>query len=162
EFTHEAYGDLDAFTTILGGKGGDIFNVWETGSADPLILDGQGGSDVYNINGYDPKFANSTLLTAEIEDANVTTTGNVTTSSGVTTITGLADTKKLFVGEAVSGTGIADGTIIKSVDSGSQVTLSNVATQDGTKVTLTFNASNAWDKDQIVVTGALNHDNTMS
>src|SRR6185312_7971325 len=83
-FAHEAYGTLDAFKTILGGKGADIFNVWETDNTDPLILDGQGGSDVYNVFGYDAGHANSTVLKAEIEDANVTTTGNVTTSSGAT------------------------------------------------------------------------------
>ncbi len=58
-----------------------------------------------------------------------TQTGTLT--SGSPTVTGLPDTTQLAVGMGVSGTGIAGGTTIQSVDSGTQITLSANATASG-------------------------------
>src|SRR5262249_20520806 len=126
-------------------------------ATDPLILDGQSGSDVCNTFGYASARASSTKLNVKINDAETTGTG--TAAKGDTALTSVSGATDLFVGEAVSGTGIADGTIIKSI-SGSTVTLSK-ATADAVSGTLTFNASNTWDKDLITVTGADNQGNTI-
>ena len=71
---------------------------------------------------------------------NVTRTGS-TTSGGaiITTITSPATTVGLYVGMAVSGTGIASGIEILTVDTTTQITLTLAATATGT-VALTFNA----------------------
>lgn len=47
-------------------------------------------------------------------------------------------TSGILVGMTVTGAGIADGTKVKSVDSVSQITLTKVATADGTNAALTF------------------------
>src|SRR5262249_10381188 len=159
DYAHEAYGLIGAFSAVLGGKSGDVYNVWETdqNATDPLILDGQSGSDVYNIFGYDSTRASSTKLNVKINDADTTGTG--TAAKGDTALTSVSGATDLFAGEAVSGTGIADGTVIKSI-SGSTVNLSK-ATADAVSGTLTFNASNTWDKDLINITGAANKGNTI-
>ncbi|HEY1684041.1 MAG TPA: autotransporter-associated beta strand repeat-containing protein [Tepidisphaeraceae bacterium] len=54
------------------------------------------------------------------------------TTSGTAVVTGLSSTAGLVVGQAVSGTGIASGSTIKSIDSSSQITLSANATATNT------------------------------
>src|SRR5262249_23518611 len=61
-----------------------------------------------------------------------------TLSSGSPTVTGMESTVGLVKGQAVSGTGIPTGTTIASVDSSTQITLSNNATAGGSQ-SLTFN-----------------------
>ena len=50
--------------------------------------------------------------------------------NGGTTVTGLASTSSLYVGEMVSGNGIAPGTYVASISNGTSVTLTSAA--DGT------------------------------
>lgn len=77
-----------------------------------------------------PSFENITL------DSKSSDTGD--TSSGSAVVTNLSDTSGLEAGDAVSGSGIPDGTIINTVDSATQITLSNNATATATGVTLYF------------------------
>lgn len=65
------------------------------------------------------------------------TTGNVTINSAI--ITGIPSTVGLTAGAmAVSGSGIPTAARLKTVDSGTQVTLDMIATASGTGVALTF------------------------
>ncbi|MFN2611440.1 MAG: hypothetical protein ABR507_11310 [Actinomycetota bacterium] len=49
DYIHEIRVDhLDAFTTILGGKGADISTIYQTAAA-VMTLDGQGGNDTYDF-----------------------------------------------------------------------------------------------------------------
>jgi hypothetical protein len=66
----------------------------------------------------------------------LSTTGNVTASSQV--ITSIPSTTGLDTTYMVTGTGINQDTYVQSVDSGTQVTLSQNATISGTGVALTF------------------------
>src|SRR5262249_40917340 len=68
--------------------------------------------------------------------APVSTTGNSTAGSFTVT---LADTSKLAVGMAVSGFGLQSNTTIKSIDSATQITVSNYVTATATGGTFTFN-----------------------
>lgn len=61
-----------------------------------------------------------------------------TSASGSAALTGLSSTANLDTTFMVSGTGIPNDTYVQSVDSGSQVTLSNNATASGSGVTFTF------------------------
>lgn len=61
----------------------------------------------------------------------------VTNTSGQATLTGIASTAGLAVGMAVTGTGVAAGSIVKSVDSASQVTMSANSTSAVTSATFT-------------------------
>lgn len=63
-------------------------------------------------------------------------TGDTTNTSDV--ITALATTENLEAGMSISGTGIPGSTTIVSVDSSSQITISNAATATGSGVSLTF------------------------
>lgn len=64
-------------------------------------------------------------------------TASGTTASGAATVTGIADTAGLAGAVTVSGTGIPPGTMVKSIDSASQITLTANATASGA-ATLTF------------------------
>lgn len=64
-----------------------------------------------------------------------TRTGTLTTDSA--TVTGLSTTADLSVGAAVYGNGVPDGTVILAIVSGSTITLSQNATETGTR-SLTF------------------------
>jgi hypothetical protein len=64
------------------------------------------------------------------------TTGNTTTDSAV--VTGIPSTATLSTNYYCSGTGLPAGLTIVSVESGTQVTLSQPATATGTGVTLNF------------------------
>lgn len=69
---------------------------------------------------------------------NATQSGvTVTNTSGQATLTGLASTAGLAVGMATTGTGVAAGSIIRSIDSASQVTMSANSTSAVTSVTFT-------------------------
>ena len=63
-------------------------------------------------------------------------TGNTTNGSPV--VTNLSSTLQLAPGMTVTGNGIPAGTTIQSVDSATQITLSNNATRTGATVALTF------------------------
>jgi hypothetical protein len=54
DYAHEAFGDISSFSSILGGNGADIFNVYNAKNPTTITLDGQQGSDVYNIYAGDP------------------------------------------------------------------------------------------------------------
>jgi hypothetical protein len=66
----------------------------------------------------------------------LTTTGDVTSGSAV--ITNIPSTATLSTNFMLSGTGINQDTYIQSVDSATQVTLTQAATASGTGVTLNF------------------------
>jgi hypothetical protein len=68
----------------------------------------------------------------------MTRTGDLTNGSAVVTSVA-ANTTGLLVGMGVVGTGVPTGTVIVSVDSSSQFTMSQNATADGTGVTLDIN-----------------------
>lgn len=61
-----------------------------------------------------------------------------TTASASAVVTAMSNTTNLFAGMGVTGTGIPANTNILSVDSSSQVTLTNNATANGAGVSLTF------------------------
>jgi hypothetical protein len=61
------------------------------------------------------------------------------TTSGSATVTGIASTQLYAAGMAVSGTGIPSGTTILSVDSATQLTLSQNATATNASASLTVN-----------------------
>lgn len=67
-----------------------------------------------------------------------------TRTSGSAAITGLTDTSGLVVGMRAEGTGIPSLTYIQSIDSATQVTLTNNATSSGS-ATITFNGNFQWD-----------------
>lgn len=77
----------------------------------------------------------ATILQAAIR-AVITTTKSSTTTSASATVT-MASTTGLTAGMVVTGTGIPASTTIVSVDSGTQITISNNATASATN-TLTF------------------------
>ncbi len=56
-----------------------------------------------------------------------TVTRNATSGNGTTTLTGLASTAGLAVGMAIAGTNITGGSVIASIDSASQVTMSKAS-----------------------------------
>ena len=68
-------------------------------------------------------------------DNEVEVTGDTTNGSAV--IANVSDTSSLFVGMKITGTGIPASTIIESVDSSSQITLSQNCTATYTTVSLT-------------------------
>lgn len=67
-----------------------------------------------------------------------TVTSNASITAGSNVVTGIYSTERIQVGWTVTGTGIPAGTTVTSVDSPTQVHISNAATATGT-VTLTFN-----------------------
>ena len=77
------------------------------------------------------------------------TVANCTNTNGSTTVTTSNNFKTagggvgVYVGQIVTGTGIAAGTTVKSVDSTTQITLSQNAT-GGSGVTLTFNFNSCY------------------
>lgn len=64
--------------------------------------------------------------------------GTLTQDSDKVTFTGTETTSGILVGMAVTGTAIADGTKVKSVDSATQITLTKNATSGGAQAALTF------------------------
>lgn len=69
---------------------------------------------------------------------NATLSGvSVTNTSGQATLTGLASTAGISVGMSVSGTNVAAGSVVASVDSATQITMSKVSTGAVTSATFT-------------------------
>lgn len=66
------------------------------------------------------------------------------TTNGTTSVTGLSSTTNMYVGMALTGTGILSGTIIANIVSSTAITLSQAATASGTP-TLTFYPYGAGD-----------------
>lgn len=60
--------------------------------------------------------------------------------NGAFTLTGLADVTGLAVGMAVTGTNVAAGAVVASIDSGTQVTVSKAHTGTITTASITFTA----------------------
>lgn len=73
----------------------------------------------------------------------ITDTGDTTISTN--TVTNISDTSAMRAGMAIEGTGIPASTTISSVDSGTQITLSQNATANGSGVTLTVYPFGAGD-----------------
>lgn len=71
---------------------------------------------------------------------NATITGTASGVNGAFTLTGLASTANIIVGMAASGTNVAAGAVVASIDSASQVTLSKAHTGTITTATITFTA----------------------
>lgn len=69
---------------------------------------------------------------------NTTITKTASGVNGAFTLTGLANVTGLAVGMAVTGTNVAAGAVIASIDSSSQVTLSKAHTGTITTLTITF------------------------
>jgi hypothetical protein len=69
--------------------------------------------------------------------APITKTG-VSGVSGAFTLTGLADVSGIYVGMAVTGTNVASGAVVASIDSTTQVTLSKAHTGTITTASITF------------------------
>jgi len=63
-------------------------------------------------------------------------TASITSGSAV--VTGLSDTSTLQIGLSVGGTGIASGAVITSIDSSTQITMSENATATNASATLAF------------------------
>lgn len=63
-----------------------------------------------------------------------------TVTSGDPAIADLESTSDLAVGMYVTGSGIPSSTLVKSIDSGSKITLTKDATASGSEVELTFTA----------------------
>jgi hypothetical protein len=73
----------------------------------------------------------------------VSVTGNTTSASAV--VTAVSSTANLKALMPISGAGIPFGTVIRSVDSGTQITLSQAATATATAVALTVNQTRRGD-----------------
>lgn len=69
-----------------------------------------------------------------------TMTGN--TSNGSTTVNALSSTTNLYVGQPVTGTGMVAGTLIRSINSASQISLTIAANATNTGVSLSFKHAN--------------------
>lgn len=101
--------------------------------------------------GYSDAFAVDQTITLSVETTNMgwyagvvtdvaTTSGSTftgTTTAGSDQITSASSLTGLVVGMGITGTGIQDGTIITKIVSPSTLTISQVATADGTGITLT-------------------------
>jgi hypothetical protein len=96
----------------------------------------------FGATSYGEKFAISPHL-----KSGTAGTQNGTLTSGSTSVTALTSTATLAVGNAVSGVGIAAGTTIAQVNSGTAITLSIAATASGTNA-LTFNPAINWTQYQ--------------
>lgn len=88
-------------------------------------------------------------------EATLTTTGTLTSGSAV--ITGMASQTGLQVGSQVLGTGIPTDAVVKSIDSGTQITLSANATASGSQ-TLTIATDQASNYTSLVL-GDVTHPN---
>ena len=76
------------------------------------------------------------IFLADAAPSQFSSSGDITTNSKV--IINIPSTAILQVGWAVSGTGIASGSTISSIDSSSQITISSAATATTTGVTIKF------------------------
>jgi RHS repeat-associated protein len=94
--------------------------------------------DIATTVGTNPGTAN--LLDLNVGSTNVSSCTTTLNSTSVTT-TGSFTTAGITAGMSVSGTGIAPGTYVQTVNSATQITLSSAATASGT-VTLSFSYRN--------------------
>jgi hypothetical protein len=93
--------------------------------------------------------AGTTATIANGFNITASTTHAVTTANTSAVVTAIASTADLMMGMNVSGTGIPASTYILSVDSGTQITLSNAATAAGSP-TLTFtNTGMVWTQSNV-------------
>lgn len=83
-------------------------------------------------------FTESSLALSQSIAAAVT--GNTTNVSP--TVTSVSSTAALYAGQPITGTGIPSGTVIQSVDSGTQITLSKNATATNSTVSLSCYPAN--------------------
>lgn len=95
------------------------------------------GDVIYEVNrrfavtGDDVTFNAAGEITGGTDQA-LTQIQSGTRTSGSAVITGMSDTSVFTVGENVTGSGIPSSTTVSSIDSGTQITLSNNATSSGT------------------------------
>ncbi len=113
-----------------------------------------------------PPFSSAVAYTGPIELsplAVATLTGG-TTTSGSATVADISSTTGASAGDPVSGSGIPDGAAVQSVDSPSQITLSEDATATASGVTLTlYNpASYTWEIRAVASAPGLNPSNVES
>lgn len=136
------YTVIDAWIAANGTKPLIIFGpTWTSGTPQLDIFRmrdaaqeacaGYAGANVWFIDRLGP----APLLRSGARSS-LTTTGNTTSASAV--VASLASTSGVLVQSGVVGAGIPDGTRVVSVDSATQVTLSNPATATATAVSLTF------------------------
>ncbi|MBV8888150.1 MAG: pilus assembly protein [Alphaproteobacteria bacterium] len=90
-------------------------------------------------------FVNDSNVPIVSTTASATVKGNTTSGSPVVKNITPSATTNLAVGMMVTGTGIPSNTVIKSVDSATQVTLCSNATATGTSITLTPYAAITYD-----------------
>ena len=102
-------------------------HIYETASA-------RNTPDTITVTASDPYYFDGQTVLAG------TLNGTSTVAGMQRTVTGLANTFNLYKGEAVSGTGIPAGTTIATIDSGSQITLSQTPSITGPS-TLTFTST---------------------
>ena len=97
------------------------------------IVSGGGTGSVTLSNNITSPAGATTLLTFGSKGASTLTA----TLAGSTAVTGLSSTSGLYVGQPVSGPGIAAGTMVAAVTGSSTITLSTAATSTGSQ-SLTF------------------------
>ena len=85
-------------------------------------------------------FTEQSLNVTSIRATHSTPTGNL--SAGLTAVTSVSSTTGLYPGMPVTGTNVQTGTVIHSVDSSSQITLSKTASGTSTGTTLTIYHAN--------------------
>lgn len=85
-------------------------------------------------------FTEQSFTMTSIRQTHSTPTGNL--SAGSTAVTSVSSTTGLYPGMPVTGTNVQTGTVIYSVDSGSQITLSKTASGTSTGTTLTIYHAN--------------------
>lgn len=132
---------LASIKTIFEVAPGDssqdaVLNLYLT-EATQVICDYCGVSD-FGLVTYTEMYSGNnspTLILRQIPATGLTLTGTLISGSAV--VTGLATTANLFASQSVRGTGIPDSTTVLSVDSSTQITLSNKATASGSP-SLTF------------------------
>jgi hypothetical protein len=117
-------------------------NLKDGAPVEPLILRAAAGEwiKVTVRNGFDsnsPVFKTTNTLPYGTPFDRSSQSQSGTLTSGSVSVTGLTAAAQLFIGTFVSGTGIAPGTTVSRIDSGTQITLSVAATTNGPQ-TLTF------------------------
>jgi fibronectin-binding autotransporter adhesin len=142
-------GNTYAGGTILGGSGGAsvVFRPCTTLGTGNVMAETGARTSIRNLTPLGQPGALSASATIHARSGaavgsgcgQASVSGTRTTGSPVITFSGMDSTVDLFVGQAVSGTGIPADAVIASIDSHTQITLSDNATSDGTS-TCTFAA----------------------
>ena len=146
---------MTASTLTVGSDGtSTTFAGAISGTSGSLTKTGAGTLTLSHFNSYagGTNINQGTLkITAGTPGTNFTT-GNYSFTNGSPIISGLSSTSLLQVGQSVSGTGIPSNTVVQSIDSSSQVTLSqNVGAVSGT---LSFAAGSAVGTTGTITVGA--------